>query len=288
VEQHIANILILAARYALTALGLSIIYRVSGCIDFAQGAMYLLGAYFAWLLTSACGLPLAIGLILASVCVALIGMGVDTGVYRRVRGEKRSMLGILLASFGILVVCQSAVSLVFGDVTLGLPRGPIEPGHLILGARVTDAQIGIILSATAVCFLCWIGYRRTRFGLKMEAVADNRELAAIVGVSPKVMLLLAAAIGSGLSGLAGGIISLEVDMQPSVGTEALLTAVLVVLLAGPGRMGATILASILLATTREMVGAYISFLWAEAIVLGLVLVMLAVRPRGLVQTTSRE
>jgi len=280
-EQHVANILILAARYAVTALGLSIVYRVSGCIDFAQGAMYLLGAYLAWVWASACGLPLAAGIVLSSVCVGLIGMGVDAGVYRRVRGDKRAMLGIMLASFGVLVICQSSISLIFGDITLGLPRGPIEPGRLILGARVTDAQVAIILTATAVHLLCWFSDRGTRLGLKMKAVGDNRELAAITGVHTKAVFLLAAGIGSGLSGLAGAIISLDVDMQPSVGTEALLTAVLVALLAGSGRIGAIAVAGIVLATTKEMVGACVSFLWAESIVLGLVLTMLAVRPIGL-------
>jgi len=278
--QLLVNILIGAAQGALTAYGLSLIYRVSRCVDFAQGVFYTVGAYLAYTYSVYCGLPLPLSIGLSSVSAAGIGGLVDGFLYKAIRNRTRSPLGVLIASLGVVAVVQGVISLVFQDITRSLPRGSAVPGFLFLGGRVTESQITTAVATVVIAVGIWWVLKYTRFGLKMRAVSENRTLAAVVGIPSTGVIWRVAVIGSGLSGLAGALVSLETDMHPLVGNKALLSAVLITLLAGPGRVWRILLVALVLAGVEEGVGMHLSFLWKETAALLVVLAVLVLYPYG--------
>jgi branched-subunit amino acid ABC-type transport system permease component len=275
-EQIIANTVISAARYVLTAFGLSVIYRTTGCLDFAQGAMYAAGAYLSYVLAQV-GVPLTLAIPMAGLCSAALGGLIECGIYRKLRQRHGGALAVLLASLGILIIVENVLVLVFGDLTYSLRPGVVPAGWACLGARVTVYQVILICAAIALAVAYASALVTTRAGLTLAAVANDSELAAVAGIPVRRVNLGAAMVGSGLSGLAGGLISLEVDMQPAVGGDALLIAVLVTMTGGPGRVVGTVAASMIFAGIDNLSAAYGAYLWRQTIAFGALIVFLIAR-----------
>lgn len=279
--QMLANIIIVAARYGLTALGLSLIYRCAGYLDFGQGAMFLAGAYAAYEFSVHAQFPLVVALPLGAVAAAVGGLAVDQLIYRPLRRKERPVFAIMLASLGLLVIVENAIALRFSDAALSLPLGDPRPGHLLLGARVTDQQMVIMAAAIGVASAAAAYLRFTRTGLRLRALGSDRVLVTMLGAPTQDLFVTSAFLGSLLSGTAGALSALELDMYPTVGSDALLPAVLIALLGGAGNMRGALLAGLIMAALEGLVGTYISLLWREAAAFVVVLALIYVRPRGL-------
>jgi sulfate-transporting ATPase len=220
----------LGALYSLASQGLVLIYRGSGVLNFAHGAIGMVGAYIEWLVSVQHGLPYVIGLIAGVGTSAIIGVATHVLVMRRLR--RASPLARVFATLGVLITCQSLILIWFGSANRFI-ASPFPSKAIQLGGGVYISENRVILLAIALVLtvLLWALYKYTAFGLGTAAVAENERSAATLGWSPDVIATANWAIGSGLAGLAAILISPIVTLQVSILTNLVIAALAAALVA---------------------------------------------------------
>jgi branched-subunit amino acid ABC-type transport system permease component len=211
----------------------------------------------------------------------------EVTVYRSVRRRKGSALVLLLASLGVYVVCQNLLSLAFGDDVLTFPSGEQSEGLHFFGGRISRSRCIILAVAVASFAGCASTLRMTRAGKCFRAVVDSPDLARISGIDPDRTVLWAFLVGSGLAGVVGVLVALDLGMTPLMGLGPLMTAVVALILAGHGRVLGIAVASTFVAVVQQVVVWYLGSKWQDAAVFGILLVLLVVTPRGLAGTNER-
>lgn len=279
-EQLAMNAIVTAAPLSLLAVGFSLIFHVARFFHFAHGAVFTIGAFSAFFFKARLGLPLGLALPLAVLTGIAIGCAMDRVIYRPLRRRDASAVILLVASLGLYICLQNAVSLMFGDEIKSLRGGTIEPGILIFGARITTVQVWAVLVSGAV--LGGLGFllRWTNLGRDIRAVANDRELALIVGVRCERTIFAVFFIGSGLAALAGILVALDVDMTPTMGLHALMMAIVAAVIGGIGSLPGVICGSLLLAFAQHFGIWKLPSQWQDAIAFVILLVFLLVRPQG--------
>ncbi|MFB0520730.1 MAG: branched-chain amino acid ABC transporter permease, partial [Desulfatiglandales bacterium] len=230
----ILNALITGSIYVLIALGFAIIYRTVRFFHFAHGAIYVAGAYLAYMIASSLNLSLIVPLCLAVLLAGGLGLAVDRLVYYPLRKQKASSLVFLLASFGIFVFIQNLIQLIYGSQILTLRTGPVQEGHRILGAVFTNIQIVIVAVSIVLSVALWLFVQYSRLGKATRAVADDPVAASVVGINPEYVIIAVFAIGSALAGAAGILISLETNIEPTMGFNAILKGIIASIIGGIG------------------------------------------------------
>jgi branched-chain amino acid transport system permease protein len=193
---------------------------------------------------------------------------------------RASSLTILMASFGLLLVMQNALSLVFGDDPKSLRTGIVSEGYLFLGARITAIQVTTIMSVIAVfgtlgCFL-----RFTNLGKALRAVANDRELAEVVGLDIGTLVLLTFVLGSTLAGLAAVLAAYDTALTPLMGFRALLGAVVAVVIGGRGSILGMLLGGLFIGLVQNLVVWQLPSQWQDPIVFCVLIAFLLLRPQG--------
>jgi len=278
--QLLVNIAISASTYILVGLSFSLIYSTVRFFHFAHAIVFTSGAYFTFFLSTWCNLPILFAIPLASILSSFVGCYLDIWIYRPMRHKNSSPLILLLASLGIYIVLQNMVSMVFGDDTKSIRSTVVREGLSIFGARITATQV-LIISISIVLVICIAVFlQKAKLGKAMRAVANDCELADISGVDTNQVILLTFAIGSFVAGLAGALIALDTDMTPTMGMEALMMGVVVVVVGGVGNVSGIVLGALLLATAQHLGVWKISSQWQDAIAFVVLLIFLLFRPQG--------
>lgn len=278
--QLIINSIIACSVYVLVAIGISFIYKSTRFFHFAHGAIYTAGAYLTFLFNNWFGLRLSYSIALAIILSAILGCMMEVCLFRPLRHKNASPLILILASLGIYIVLQNAISLVFGDATKTIQSGVVEEGINIFGARITPIQIVIICVGISLIVIVTFFLRRSKMGKSMRAVANDAELSDISGINSDRVIFWTFAIGSGLAGIAGILISFDLDMTPTMGMNALLMGVVVVIIGGVGSVPGAVLGALLLALAQHVGLWYLSSQWQDAIAFVILLVFLIFRPQG--------
>jgi len=279
--QLVLNGFLAGSVYALVALGFGLIYRVTKFFHFAHGAVYAAGAYLAFALAALAGLPLPVAFPGAVAGATLLGMGMEWAVYRPLRKRRSSSLVLLLASLGLYTVLQNVISLGFGDDTKTLRTWPVREGLAILGARVTPIQVAIFCASLCLFAATWAVVSRTRVGKALRAVANDPELALVSGIDSDRVILWAFGIGSGLAAVAGILVSLDVDMTPTMGMNALMMGVVALIIGGANSLPGAALGALLLGLAQHLGVWKIPSEWQDSIAFGVLLVFLLFRPQGM-------
>ncbi|MBZ5497755.1 MAG: branched-chain amino acid ABC transporter permease [Acidobacteriia bacterium] len=281
ISQLVANALIAASHLALLSVGFGLIYGCGRFFHFAHGAIFAFGGYTAFLLVQLLSMPAWFAFSAAPLIAAGLGAVLELVAYRPLRVRGATGLVMLIASMGAYIVIQHALALGFGDDTKRIQWKPSIMPIEILGGRLTGLQVTTIaLSVVVLGVLCAI-LHWTRYGKLLRAVADNPELAIIIGIDSAHVLLAASVIGSFLAGIAGLLFALEVNLTPTMGMTPLLLAVVAVIVGGIGSRSGTILASIAIGVLQQAAVWVLSSEWQEAVVYALLLALLLIRPEGL-------
>ena len=285
--QVTANSLIAASIYALVAVGFSVIYGTVRFFHIAHAAVYTAGAYLAYTFIILLGWPVAISLVLAIGLSALLGMGIDRSVYLPLRRRRASNLILLLASFGVFIFLQNLIQLIYGAQILTLRRGPVKEGHHILGAVITDIQI-LIIAVSIVVFLLVLGLLQwTKKGKAMRAVSDDPITASVVGINPERVILFAFVVGSALAGLAGILVSLETNLEPTMGFSMLLKGIIAAIIGGIGSISGAVLGALMLGFAENFAVWWLPAGWKDAIAFGILILFLLFRPQGILGRRER-
>ncbi len=278
--QLLINAVIATSVYTLIALGFSLIYSTTKFFHFAHGAVYTIGPYFGYLFIKEMGLPAGLGIPLAVIFSAVVGILIEILIYRPLRQKGATSLILLLSSLGIYIILQNLISMIFGDDTKTLRTGAVTEGIEILHGRITPIQIVIILVSVILVFVCWALMKHTKIGSAMRAVSSNDKLALISGIDTDKVILWAFALGSALAGIAAILISFDIDMTPTMGMNALMMGVIAVILGGVGSIPGVALGGLLLALAQNFGIWKISSQWQDVIAFIILLMFLLYRPYG--------
>lgn len=279
--QLIINGIIAGSIYALIALGFTVIYRTVKFFHFAHGVVYAAGAYLAYTFFITLHLNPIISFFLSISLCAILGVAIDKSVYYPLRLKKASNLIFLLASFGVFIFLQNLIQLIYGSQILTLRTGPIREGYHILSAIITPIQIWILVVSCGLLAILWSFVKYTKLGKAMRAVSDDPIAASVVGINPDKTILASFAIGSALAGAAGILISLETNIEPTMGFSAILKGIIASIIGGIGSIPGAMLGGFFLGIAENLGIWKIQAGWKDSIAFLILIIFLLLRPGGI-------
>ena len=265
--------------YALLSLGLAIIFGLLGIVNFAHGALYMMGAMAAWMLVSYLGIGYWWALLLAPIAVALVGIVLERTLIRHVY-DLDHVYGMLL-TFGITLTVTSIFRHFYG--VSGMPYEVPEAlsGAFDLGfMRLPKYRAWVILVSLVLCFGTWWVIERTRLGGYLRAATENPALTQAFGINVPLIVTLSYAFGVALAAIGGVLAAPILQVSPLMGDLVIITTFAVVVIGGFG----SILGAIITGLGLGLVEALTKVYWAEAsstVVFVVMLAVLALRPAGL-------
>lgn len=280
-SQLLINGLIAGAIYALVASGFALIYSTCKFVHFAHGSTVVVGSYILYTLFSLIGLNFWLAIILTVILTAGFGWLVNKVVYNELRKRKASNVILLIASVGLLILFESLILLFFGaDVkTIGFIK--IAKGLEFGGAIITPLQIVIIISSLSLFVLLFLFIKKSRIGKAMRAVADNKDVAEIVGISAKKIYAWSFVIGSGIAGIGGVLVGLEQNLEPTMGTNLIIKGFTGAIIGGAGSVPGAILGSFLLGLVENFGIWFLPSGYKDAIAFIILFAFLILRPQGI-------
>lgn len=285
-NQLFLNGIIAGSIYALIALGFTIIYKTVRFFHFAHGVVYTAGAYCAYSLSISLGINPFISFFLASAFSALIGIAIDRLVYLPLRKSNAPELVFLIASFGIFIVIQNLLQLIYGAQIFTLRTGTVKEGHQFLGAVITDIQILILVVSCWLLVILWFTMEKTKMGKAIRAVADDPVGASVSGIYAERVILHAFGIGSALAGMAGVLISYETNIEPTMGLNAILKGIIASIVGGMGNIPGTVLGGFFLGIAENLGIWKIQAGWKDTISFAILIIFLLLRPEGILGKRS--
>ena len=281
IQQLIVNGIIAGSIYTLIALGFTVIYRTVNFFHFAHGVVYAAGAYLAYTFFILLKINPIISIFLSIIIAGLLGVCIDRFVYLRLRKHKASNLIFLLTSLGVFIFLQNLLQLIFGAQILTLRTGTIKEGHHFLGAVITDIQILIIVASVILFILTWLFIQKTKLGKAIRAVADDPIGARVVGINSEKIILAVFAIGSALAGAAGILISLETNIEPTMGMNAILKGIIASIVGGIGSIPGALFGGLFLGLAENLGIWKIQAGWKDTIAFAILIIFLLLRPSGI-------
>jgi branched-chain amino acid transport system permease protein len=282
--QTTVNAIYAASYMSLVAVGLVLIFGVMGVINFAHGELYMAGAYAVVALYGHGGVPFFAAVAAGFVFVGLIGLVMEYGLFRPLRDNP---LGGLIASIGFLLILQTAAVLGFGVRMQHIPPPTQARFQFIPGVGLTHQRLYVIVAAIALLVALYLFLRRTRFGWALRACAQDREAAALQGISINQTARLAMFIGAALAGIAGALTAPLVAPTPYMGHSVIVTAFIIIIVGGIGRLEGAVVAAILYAFVHTFVTTFWDGVIADIVGLALMLLVLVAKPTGLFGVKER-
>lgn len=264
---------------ALAALGFLVLHKATGVVNFAQGDLVTLGAYFGVWATTDLGLDTIEGYALALACMFVAGVLFERLAYAPLRG--RPPVVMLLATLGAGLVIRSSIALWQGTlpVTLASPVG--DEVVRIGGAAIAQQRVLIVVVTVLVVSGLLVVFSRTQLGRQLRAVASDRETARLQGVRVNGLSSLAFGISAMLSGLAGILIAPLAPVDPNFGFGIMLSAFAAAILGGFGSLIGVVIAGLAIGLVTQTLGGYLYPDFKDAYPYLLMLLVIAVRPEGL-------
>ena len=284
--QSIANGLVQGGFFALFAVGLVLIFGVMGVVNFAHGELVMVGAFTIWVLHAQAGLPYIPAIAVAVVLVTLIGLLMERLLFRPTRLDP---LGGLICSIGVLFILQVVAALIGGDGPSKQVSPPFQ-GTMILFdfLRIPYQRVFSLTVSVAALGSLWFFLTRTKFGWALRAVAMDREAAELQGINTNRISVVAIGVGTALAGLAGGLIAPLTNINPHMGHNVIVTAFIVTIVGGVGSLSGAVLAAILYAMFHTLITVYLGGTIATISGLVLMVVVLIVKPTGLMGVKVSE
>jgi branched-chain amino acid transport system permease protein len=271
--------LVLGVAVILVALGLTIIFGLLDVINMSHGEFYALGAFIALALASI-GLPFWLLLLLVLLIMLPVGYLVERALIQRVFHSGERHVTTLLLTFGLGLVMEDAFRLAFGP-NPHKPATPLAGAIDVFGVFLPLYRLFLIACGAVIVALVALVVYRTRLGAMVRAAAFDRHMAASLGVPVHHVYAGAFAFGVALAGLAGVLLAPIYSVFPTMGRDFILMAFTVVIVGGMGSIAGVIVAGLLLTQVQAISSLYISPVWSDPIVFGIMVIMLMVRPQGL-------
>ena len=273
------NGLSIGVAVVLMALGLTIIFGLLDVINMAHGEFYAIGAYLAVALL-ATGMSFWWALVLTPLLMAVLGFVTERGLIQRVFHSKDRHTLTLLLTFGVAVVLEDALKIAFGANPLRL-EAPISGATEMLGLFFPKYRLFVMLFGGALIAAVWLLVFRTSLGAIVRAAAYDRNMSASLGVPVQLVYAGTFAFGVALAGIAGVLLAPIYSVFPTMGKDFVLIAFSVVIIGGMGSIKGALLAGLLLTQVQSISSLYISPVWSDPLLFGIMVLVLMWRPQGL-------
>jgi branched-chain amino acid transport system permease protein len=275
--EQVLNGVLIGVYYLLIALGLSLIFSLGGIVNLAHGAFYAIGAYLAVVLTGRIGFVASF--VAAPVAVGLLGIAIERLLFRRF--YRADPILSLLLTFGLAMVAEQGLRMIFGASPLPHAMPSELRGQVFIGDFIYSYYRLMMLSVAVVSVtLIWFLIHRTPFGRVVRAGVQDPEMVGALGISLEPYMMVIAALGVGLAGLAGVLLAPIVTIHPAMGQEILTAAFVVVVIGGLGSFWGVVAAALLVGVVKGLT-VYFYAPMSEASMYLLMVLVLLFRPRGL-------
>ena len=294
----VVNGVFLGAIIALGAVGLSLIFGILNFANIAHGDFMTWGAYLSFFLIYtvlaplgiegqglgpfAFGYPVLIALPVSVVMVAIVSIGMDIAIFRRLRDRGLSPVMMSMASLGIAIALRGLVQLIWGGEVLRYPRETRQVFHLPMDVRIPPDAIFIGIAAVALVAAVYLTLTYTRLGKAMRATADNPDLALVSGIDTRRVIWTTWAIGAGLAATAGVLLAVyQAQLLPIMGWKFLIPLFAAVILGGIGNPYGALVGAFIIGVASEVSTEWINPSYKPAVAFAVMILMLLFRPRGI-------
>lgn len=271
--------LINGSFYALLSLGLAIIFGLLRIINFSQGALYMMGAFFAWLGLNHLGINYWAALLLVPIAIGLVGVLIERILIRPIAHEDH-LYGLLL-TYGIALIIQGAFNHWFGSS--GLPYAipeALKGGTKLPFMYLPTYRAWIIVASLVICFASWWTIEKTKLGAYLRAGTENPAMLQAFGINVPLIVTLTFGFGVALSGLAGVMAAPVYSVSPDMGANLLIVVFAIVVIGGMGSIGGAILTGLGMGIVEGLTKYFYPEASSTVIFLVMVIVLL-VKPAGL-------
>lgn len=284
IGQSLLSGALVGSLYGLAALGLSLVFGVLKVLNVAHGELLMLGGYAAFWLFNLLGIDPYLSLLAVIPLLILVGVGLHLGLFRHVVqfDEEHRIKNSLLIGFGLTLILQTMAIRLFTADDRSITTSYSTNAWEIVGLRLPLVRFSGLIIGVLVVIGLQIFLNRTYLGKAIRATAEDWRTAALTGINVQRMYLITFALGAGLAGLAGMLVTVQFSVSPNIGLNWTLKALIVVVLAGLGNLRGTFVAGILLGLAEA--GSAILLQtnqYRELVGLVIFLIILSVRPQGL-------
>ena len=287
--QYLINGISIGSVYAIIALGYTMVYGIAKMLNFAHGDIIMVGAYISFCVTNYLGLPAIVSVLAAMVVCTILGMLIEGLAYKPLRGTPS--LAVLITAIGVSYFLQNAAQLIWSSSAKNFTSVvTMKPITLFDGQLVITGEV---LLTVVVSVLVMIGLTlftgKTRTGKAMRAVSEDRDAAQLMGIDVNRTISMTFAIGSALAAVAGVLLCSTIPtLTPTTGSMPGIRAFTAAVFGGIGSIPGAMLGGILLGVIENFSKAYISTQFSDAIVFSVLIVILLVKPAGLLGKQVQE
>ncbi len=286
---YLINGVSLGSIYAIIALGYTMVYGIARMLNFAHGDVIMVGAFAVFTAVSTLGLPSIAGILLAVLVCTALGLAIETVAYRPLRGA--SSLAVLITAIGVSYLLQNVALLIFGSnarqftSVVHIPNVKLAGGALSISGETIVTIVSCLLIMVALSAFI----NRTKIGQAMLAVSEDRGAATLMGINVNKTIAITFAIGSALAAIAGALLcSTYPSLTPYTGSMPGIKAFTAAVFGGIGSIPGALLGGIILGVVENLSKAYISSQLSDAIVFSLLILILLVRPTGILGKKIHE
>lgn len=284
--QHLLNGLLIGGIYALMGIGLTLIFGVMNVVNFAHGQFYMLGAFAVYTIYTLARVPYLIALLAAAGAVGLLGVIIERLLLRPIRNQPVDVP--MLATIGLSIFLANMALIIWDptpkDTGLPFPLVGVQVGPLTL----TPMRVFVLVTALLIIVGSHLFLQRTRTGKAIRATFQDRDAAALMGVDIDFVNMFTFGWGAAIAALAGGLLAPIFQVFPTMGAIVTAKSFAVVIVGGLGSFPGAILAGLLLGIAESLGAGYVSSGYRDAIAFILIIVVLIVRPTGLLGTEARN
>ncbi len=287
--QHLINGVSIGAVYAIIALGYTMVYGIAKMLNFAHGDVIMVGAYISFCVTNYLKLPAPVSVLAAIAVCTLLGIIIEGLAYKPLRGTPS--LAVLITAIGVSYFLQNSAQLIWGSAPKNFTSiVTFHPVNLFDGRLViTDEVIVTVLVSVLVMVGLTLFTGKTRVGKAMRAVSEDRDAAQLMGINVNQTISLTFAIGSALAAVAGVLLCSTVPtLMPTTGAMPGIRAFTAAVFGGIGSIPGAMLGGILLGVIEALSKAYLPNQFSDAIVFGVLILVLLVKPSGLLGKQVQE
>jgi branched-chain amino acid transport system permease protein len=287
VLQQAMNGLVIGSLYVLVALGLTLIYGILVQINFAHADVVTLGAFAAYFFMHRFGGGYVAAILLAVIVGGALGWLTNAAIFAPLR-ERGNELLPLIATIGLSVTLENAMLAAFGPIPYAFDT-PYSNDVLRLGGIFITVQ-NLLIVGVSICAIgaLYAFLKFTYVGKALRAVSQDRETAGLVGINPSQLIMLTFVIASALAGMGGAMLGPVLVLTPFAGTSVILKAFAIVIIGGFGNVEGTIIAGLLIGLIESYTTQFLNPGLIDIVVFAILLLMLAVRPTGLVAERREE
>ena len=287
--QYLINGISIGAVYAIIALGYTMVYGIAKMLNFAHGDVIMVGAYISFCVTNYLGLPAIVSVVAAIVVCTVLGILIEGLAYKPLRGTPS--LAVLITAIGVSYFLQNTAQLIWSSSPKNFTSiVNIKPMSVFGGQlTITGEMIVTVLTAVLVMMVLTWFTTRTKMGKAMRAVSEDRDAAQLMGINVNQTISMTFAIGAGLAAVAGVLLCSTVPMlQPTTGSMPGIRAFTAAVFGGIGSIPGAMVGGILLGIIENFAKAYLSTQFSDAIVFGVLIIILLVKPAGLMGKQIQE